>query len=180
MSNKKITMKQYNGTGYDELYPKTTAAQVDGLDSAISSKKDKVTWTKICTVPAGTYNTSATTVYSETIDGSSFTCLKVVFNNANPNGGSLYIAISDGTASTNIYAVHIGGAVSKSTTVYLFRITEPVNDAIFCGADYDTSAVNSRRAYIPSGSNTNVSVYGNPAGQLTGTIDIYYTEDELF
>lgn len=30
-TNKNITMKQYNGTDYDTLYPKTIASQVDGL-----------------------------------------------------------------------------------------------------------------------------------------------------
>ena len=30
---KNITMKQYNGTDYDTLYPKTIASQVDGVYS---------------------------------------------------------------------------------------------------------------------------------------------------
>ena len=30
-TNKNITMKQFNGTDYDTLYPKTIASQVDGV-----------------------------------------------------------------------------------------------------------------------------------------------------
>ena len=33
-TNKNITMKQFNGTDYDTLYPKTIASQVDGLLTA--------------------------------------------------------------------------------------------------------------------------------------------------
>ena len=37
-TNKNITMKQYNGTDYDTLYPKTTASQVIGLEDISSVK----------------------------------------------------------------------------------------------------------------------------------------------
>lgn len=30
MANKNITMKQYNGSGYDNLYPATTVGQLSG------------------------------------------------------------------------------------------------------------------------------------------------------
>jgi len=37
-TNYKFTLKRNNGTDYDELYPKTTTAQVDGLSTALSAK----------------------------------------------------------------------------------------------------------------------------------------------
>ena len=37
-TNKNITMRQYNGTDYDTLYPKTTANQVIGLEDISSVK----------------------------------------------------------------------------------------------------------------------------------------------
>lgn len=37
-TNKNITMKQYNGTDYDTLYPKTIASQVEGLEDISSTK----------------------------------------------------------------------------------------------------------------------------------------------
>lgn len=37
-TNKNITMRQYNGTDYDTLYPKTTASQVEGLEDISSVK----------------------------------------------------------------------------------------------------------------------------------------------
>ena len=37
-TNKNITMKQYNGTDYDTLYPKTIASQVEGLEDISTTK----------------------------------------------------------------------------------------------------------------------------------------------
>lgn len=37
-TNKNITMRQYNGTDYDTLYPKTIASQVEGLEDISSTK----------------------------------------------------------------------------------------------------------------------------------------------
>ena len=41
-SNYNITMKQYNGTDYDVLYPKTVIEQVDGIEQIIDSVGAKV------------------------------------------------------------------------------------------------------------------------------------------
>lgn len=37
-TNKNITMRQYNGTDYDTLYPKTIASQVEGLEDISTTK----------------------------------------------------------------------------------------------------------------------------------------------
>lgn len=37
MANKKMTMRNYNGTTWDELHPKTTAEQVTGLSTVATS-----------------------------------------------------------------------------------------------------------------------------------------------
>ena len=37
--NKNITMKQYNGTDYDTLYPATTIKQVQGLSDELSGSE---------------------------------------------------------------------------------------------------------------------------------------------
>ena len=36
-TNKNITMKQYNGTDYDVLYPKTKVSQVDGAVASVNN-----------------------------------------------------------------------------------------------------------------------------------------------
>lgn len=58
-TNKNITMKQYNGTDYDTLYPKTTAEQVIGAVTTVTYiATTSTSWTSD-TTNGGYYQTIA-------------------------------------------------------------------------------------------------------------------------
>lgn len=41
-TNKNITMRQYNGTDYDTLYPKTTLNQVEGASTQLNQLQQNI------------------------------------------------------------------------------------------------------------------------------------------
>ena len=63
-SNKNITMKQFNGTDYDTLYPKTVAAQIDDVysKSEVYSKAETYSQSQLYT-QAQTLTDATKTLY---------------------------------------------------------------------------------------------------------------------
>ena len=62
--NKNITMKQYNGTDYDTLYPATTIKQVQGLSDELNSNE----------LPVGTIMRSSDTNFPSKMKGTWLPC----------------------------------------------------------------------------------------------------------
>ena len=63
-TNKNITMKQYNGTDYDTVYPATTIKQVQGLSDELNSNE----------LPVGTIMDSVDTNFPSKMKGTWFPC----------------------------------------------------------------------------------------------------------
>ena len=83
-SNKNITMKQFNGTEYDTLYPKTVAAQIDDVysKSEVYSKAETYSQSQLYT-QAQTLTDATKTLYglnSSAVPDDVLVAIKTMFN----------------------------------------------------------------------------------------------------
>ena len=83
-SNKNITMKQFNGTDYDTLYPKTVAAQIDDVysKSEVYSKAETYSQSQLYT-QAQTLTDATKTLYglnSSAVPDDVLVAIKTMFN----------------------------------------------------------------------------------------------------
>ena len=90
-TNKNITMKQFNGTDYDTLYPKTIASQVDGV----------LTAQILVTMPPNTEVTASLNgkTINATSDSSGLAILEI------PSYGTWTVTVGSVSKAINIYAV---------------------------------------------------------------------------
>ena len=85
-SNKNITMKQFNGTDYDTLYPKTVAAQIDDVysKSEVYSKAETYSQSQLYT-QAQTLTDATKTLYglnSSAVPNDVFNVIKSTFDSS--------------------------------------------------------------------------------------------------
>ena len=119
-TTKNITMKQFNGTDYDTLYPKTRVEQVENLTpssiGAVAKTGDTMTGNLVVPTLSVAQNVSAGYIYGETNS--------LNIKGGNPNTGAVhYLSIKDsGVYVDNNLVCHQGNLLSMGKSMGIAQI----------------------------------------------------------
>ena len=119
-TTKNITMKQFNGTDYDTLYPKTKVEQVENLTpssiGAVAKTGDTMTGNLVVPTLSVAQNVSAGYIYGETNS--------LNIRGGNPNTGTMhYLGIKDsGVYVDNNLVCHNGNLLSMGKSMGIAQI----------------------------------------------------------
>lgn len=119
-TTKNITMKQFNGTDYDTLYPKTKVEQIENLTpssiGAVNKSGDTMTGNLVVPTLSVAQNVSAGYIYGETNS--------LNFRGGNPNTGTMhYLGIKDsGVYVDNNLVCHNGNLLSMGKSMGIAQI----------------------------------------------------------
>ena len=119
-TTKNITMKQFNGTDYDTLYPKTKVEQIENLTpssiGAVAKTGDTMTGNLVVPTLSVAQNVSAGYIYGETNS--------LNIKGGNPNTGTVhYLKIKDsGVYVDNNLVCHNGNLLSMGKSMGIAQI----------------------------------------------------------
>ena len=135
-SNKNITMKQFNGTDYDTLYPKTVAAQIDDVysKSEVYSKAETYSQSQLYT-QAQTLTNATKTLYglnSSAVPNDAFATIKTMFDGR--------VRIAHGTyRGTGVYGVNNKNSLTFPFAPELLILYQVGNIGLMSGVDGNDS-----------------------------------------
>ena len=137
-TTKNITMKQFNGTDYDTLYPKTKVEQIENLTpssiGAVAKTGDTMTGNLVVPTLSVAQNVSAGYIYGETNS--------LNIRGGNPNTGPMhYLGIKDsGVYVDNNLVCHNGNLLSMGKSMGIAQIaTGSYVGTGNCGSDHPMS-----------------------------------------
>ena len=142
-TEKNITMKEFNGTDYDILYPKTKVIQIDGFDDSITKimPVGSIYWYASTTIPDGFLLCDGSKI-GRTDYASLFAVIGTVFG---PGDGSTTFSLPDLRArfirgsSTNSEYDAMFGSTSSGSYVNYGKTSASTATAIISGLDNQSS-----------------------------------------
>lgn len=168
-TEKNITMKEFNGTDYDILYPKTKLSQIDGFYDTIAkiAPVGSIYWYTSETIPDGFLLCDGSAI-GRTDYASLFAVIGTVFGTGD---GSTTFNIPDlrakfirGSGTNGVYSATFGKTQTGTSISHNFTsYTVPNTGASFC---YDYESID----YVESGSQwVSTSVTESQSGHSIGS-----------
>lgn len=160
-TEKNITMKQFNGTDYDILYPKTKVIQIDGFDDSIAKivPVGSIYWYTSETIPDGFLLCDGSNI-GRTDYASLFAVIGTVFG---AGDGSTTFTLPD------LRAAFIRGAGSQDGYSATFANKQNATmlryygNYLWLGSDYENQK---------SDSSSNIAVQNTPGSSETGSFRV--------